>query len=99
MVSAQGVEQETSVIQPGSSATLTLTLTPGTYEAYCPVGNDSHKKLGMDAHLEVRAAKPPVRSSSEDGGYGPPAISDSQAMEGSLEPRARRWIVIPARRS
>ena len=52
-VEGQGVEQETTVIQPGSSATLTLTLKPGTYEAYCPVGNDSHKKLGMQADLNV----------------------------------------------
>ncbi len=56
-VEGQGIEQETTVIQPGSSATLTLTLKPGTYEAYCPVGNDSHKKLGMQADLKVvRAA-------------------------------------------
>src|SRR3989449_708828 len=52
-VEGQGIEQETAVIQPGSSATLTLTLKPGTYEAYCPVGEDSHKKLGMETHLKV----------------------------------------------
>ena len=87
-VQGEGIEQETALIQPGASAALTLALKPGRYEVYCPVGEDSHKKLGMDAHLEVRAAKPPVRSSAQDGGYGAPAISDSQAMEGSLEPRA-----------
>src|SRR6266536_1007934 len=62
-VEGQGIEQETTVIQPGSSATLTLTLKPGTYEAYCPVGNDSHRKLGMQADLKVAratdAAPPP----------------------------------------
>jgi len=52
-VEGQGIERETGVLPPGSSASLTLTLKPGTYEVYCPVGEDSHKKLGMETHLTV----------------------------------------------
>src|SRR5215207_3286260 len=37
-VEGRGVEQATPLIQPGASATLTLTLAPGAYEIYCPVG-------------------------------------------------------------
>jgi len=59
-VEGQSIEQETELIQPGSTATLTLTLKPGTYEVYCPVGEDSHKKLGMETHLKVSEARPKV---------------------------------------
>jgi plastocyanin len=56
-IEGQGIEKETPVIQPGASATLTMSLAPGTYEVYCPVGADSHKNLGMDTHLTVLGAK------------------------------------------
>jgi hypothetical protein len=52
-VEGPGVERETAQIAPGDSAVLTLTLKAGRYEVYCPVGNDSHKKLGMEAELNV----------------------------------------------
>src|SRR5438093_1213711 len=52
-VEGHGIEKEIEVIQPGASDTLTLTLEPATYEVYCPVGEDSHKKLGMETHLKV----------------------------------------------
>lgn len=55
-VEGAGLEQETRLIQPGDSATLVLTLKPGRYEAYCPVGQDSHKQLGMLTSLRVGAA-------------------------------------------
>ena len=68
-VEGQGTERETPLIQPGATATLTLSLAPGTYEVYCPVGQDSHKKLGMETHLTV-------------GGTGHRAASDHVAMAG-----------------
>jgi hypothetical protein len=54
-IEGQGTERETAVIQPGETASLALTLAPGRYELYCPVGGDSHKKLGMETHLMVIA--------------------------------------------
>ena len=67
-VEGQGTEQETPLIQPGASTTLTLTLKPGTYEVYCPVGEDSHKKLGMEAHLKVVSAAGATGSSGYQRG-------------------------------
>ena len=64
-VEGHGTEQQTPLIQPGSTATLTLRLQTGTYEIYCPVGEDSHKKLGMETHLQVVGA-----SGSKSTGYG-----------------------------
>jgi uncharacterized cupredoxin-like copper-binding protein len=59
-VEGNGLEQKTPLIQPGETATLKLTLKPGAYEIYCPVGDDSHKKLGMETHLQVEAEKAAV---------------------------------------
>src|SRR5437667_786018 len=64
-VEGQGIEQETAVIPPGSSTTLTLALKPGMYEVYCPVGEDSHKKLGMETHLKVVASGYDASETSE----------------------------------
>ena len=65
-VEGQGIERETDVVPPGSSTTLTLTLKPGTYDVYCPVGEDSHKKLGMETHLSVVRA---AGAAASGGGY------------------------------
>jgi plastocyanin len=74
-VEGQGTEKETPLIQSGASATLTLTLKPGTYEIYCPVGDNSHKKLGMDTHLKVVGAAGPSGS-----GYQRGAASEQPTM-------------------
>lgn len=85
-VEGQGLEQETALIQPGASDTLTLTLPPGTYEVYCPVGQDSHKKLGMEAHLRVNAGKPTGRSAPGSGAYGAPPERTSEATDAAAAP-------------
>ena len=81
-VEGQGIERETTPIQPGSTATLTLTLKPGTYETYCPVGNDSHKKLGMQADLKV------ARSADAT----PPPYDDAATREAAPKVQAIRVI-------
>lgn len=84
-VEGNGIEQETPLIQPGASATLTLMLKPGSYEIYCPVGRDSHKKLGMETHLKVVAVADPA-SASTRAEPGPRAPAPEPA-----EPAAK-WI-------
>src|SRR2546422_4355952 len=79
-VEGAGVERETELIQPGSTATLTLTLKPGTYEAYCPVGEDSHKKLGMETHLNVVSA-----TSSGSSGYSGSEMREARPKAESVQ--------------
>jgi len=73
-VEGQGIEKEIETIQPGATGSLTLTLKPGRYEVYCPVGEGSHKKLGMEARLTVGSAR-----TSESTGYSNSAMSDAPA--------------------
>ncbi|HXY70558.1 MAG TPA: cupredoxin domain-containing protein [Gemmatimonadales bacterium] len=69
-VEGRGIEREIELIQPGQSASLTVTLRPGRYEVYCPVGGDSHKNLGMVARLQVTGAAGAPASGSSSGQYG-----------------------------
>ena len=86
-VEGQGIEQETEVIQPGSSATLKLTLKPGNYDVYCPVGGDSHKHLGMETHLRVVSAK--GASASAPGRSKRASESATRWRRASRHPRSR----------
>src|SRR3989442_853311 len=79
-VEGHGIEKEIEVIQPGASDTLTLTLEPATYEVYCPVGEDSHKKLGMETHLKVVGAR-----SSGSSGYGESAMGETHDARATVQ--------------
>src|SRR5256884_2949279 len=82
-VEGQGIEQEIETIQPGASDTLTLTLKAGSYDVYCPVGEDSHKKLGMDTHLKVVSATSPAPAPSS--GYGASEMGESHTKTERLQ--------------
>jgi uncharacterized cupredoxin-like copper-binding protein len=61
---------KTSVISPGSTAQLKVTLLAGTYELWCPV--DGHKDLGMDSHIQVggTSTATPTSSAGSSSGSG-----------------------------
>lgn len=51
-MSGPGIDKvRSSAVGPGGKATLTVTLQPGSYEMWCPVGN--HKQAGMDTTITV----------------------------------------------
>ncbi|HEU5357625.1 MAG TPA: cupredoxin domain-containing protein [Gemmatimonadales bacterium] len=64
-VEGRGIERRSRLLQPGDSATLVLTLNAGRYEIYCPVGGDSHKKLGMETYLVVGKSRPAARDDDD----------------------------------
>jgi hypothetical protein len=84
-IEGRGIEREVEQVAPGGTRTLTLSLRAGSYEVYCPVGGDSHKKLGMVTTLAVTRAGAPAgapghgesmpapmhgAASAEGGGHG-----------------------------
>ncbi len=50
-IEGNGVEEETPEIGPGDEAEVTVDLSAGTYEVYCPV--DGHRGLGMEGTITV----------------------------------------------
>lgn len=46
-----GVDVTSDIVQGGKSTTMTVTLQPGEYEVYCPIGN--HRQMGMETTLRV----------------------------------------------
>lgn len=87
-IEGTGTETATGLIQPGASDSLTLTLQPGGYSIYCPVGADSHRKLGMATHLTVAAAPsgrdagPDRSAAAPPGSPAPPAVAHSIRVTG-----------------
>jgi uncharacterized cupredoxin-like copper-binding protein len=80
-IEGHGLEQKTSTIAPGKTASLRVSLAKaGSYEVYCPI--DSHKNKGMKATLTVGGAAAPGiggtstegtttgQTSTGNGGYG-----------------------------
>jgi uncharacterized cupredoxin-like copper-binding protein len=78
-IEGHGVEQRTSTIEPGKTATLQVDLAKaGSYEVYCPI--DDHKNRGMKASLTVGGSAAVGGTSTEGtttgqtsttkGGYG-----------------------------
>lgn len=55
-IEGNGQEWKSAPIPPGGTATLTPTLTAGTYEVYCPVvdTHGNHQQRGMRATFTVR---------------------------------------------
>jgi plastocyanin len=78
-VEGRGLEREVEQMAPGGTRTLTLNLRPGSYEVYCPVGDDSHKKLGMVATLVVTRAG----AATARGSYSRTAPEDA-SMHGAM---------------
>jgi hypothetical protein len=81
-IEGHAVEKSTPRLAPGASATLTLELPAGTYEAYCPVGKGSHKMLGMTSRLSVGSAG---RTPAESRAAAPPDMRHAEDKDGDEE--------------
>jgi plastocyanin len=63
-VEGEGLEEETDTIAPGGSGDLAVTLEPGVYELYCPIGD--HRERGMKATLTVGGGSGGTTTGEED---------------------------------
>jgi uncharacterized cupredoxin-like copper-binding protein len=61
-IEGKGIEEETKDLDAGQSAELKVSLKPGRYEIYCPVGG--HKEQGMEDTVTVKGS-----SGGGSGGY------------------------------
>jgi plastocyanin len=52
-VEGPGVDKDAPQIPVGQSLSLNVTLKPGTYELYCPMAEQTHKKAGMTRKITV----------------------------------------------
>lgn len=59
-VLGDSVDRGTREIPARQTASLTVTLKPGTYELFCPMSEDSHKMAGMARKLVVTPAETPA---------------------------------------
>ena len=61
------LDEGTREIGKGESATLRVTLKPGTYDVYCPMSDLSHKKAGMARTIVVMTADAPAAAKKPGG--------------------------------
>lgn len=59
-VRGEGVDKGSREIPAGESASLTMTLKPGTYEVFCPMSDNSHKAAGMVRKLVATGTAAPA---------------------------------------
>jgi uncharacterized cupredoxin-like copper-binding protein len=54
VIEGEGIKKQLGRnLQPGESTTLEVTLSPGVYTIYCPVGEGKHRANGMEVELTV----------------------------------------------
>ena len=79
-IAGPGVSKKTSMIKPGQSATLAVTLRAGSYSLWCPI--PGHAAQGMKAALTVKAGSSGSGGSPTPGGTGTDTSSGSGASWG-----------------